>query len=80
MDLYSRKQRWKIILALIAALIVLVSLWYSNDIVSKIRAEERQKVQLWAEAVQSRADLVNRTNVLFQKLREEERKKGRALG
>lgn len=75
MDLYSRKQRWKIILAIMAALIVVLSLWYSNDIVSKIRAEERQKVQLWAEAVQSRATLVNQTNKLFARLRDEERKK-----
>lgn len=75
MDLYSRKQRWKFVLAIIAAVIVLVSLWYSNDIVSKIRAEERNKVELWAEAVQSRATLVNQTTSLFERLREEERKK-----
>lgn len=75
MDLYSRKQRWKFILGLIAVLIVAASLWYSNNIVSKIREEERNKVQLWAEAVQSRAKLVNYTNALFDRLREEERKK-----
>lgn len=75
MDLYSRKQRWKFVLGLIAVLIVVASLWYSNSIVSKIREEERNKVQLWAEAVQSRAQLVNYTNALFDRLREEERKK-----
>ncbi|MBL8002995.1 MAG: hypothetical protein JNL05_13660, partial [Flavobacteriales bacterium] len=75
MDLYSRKQRWKLVLAVVALLIVGASLWYSSRIVNKIREEERQKVQLWAEAVKSRAQLVNYTDSLFVRLRDEERKK-----
>ncbi len=75
MDLYSRKQRWKLVLALIAMTIVGASLWYSNRIVSKVRQEERKKVELWAEAVKSRAQLVNYTDSLFHRLRDEERKK-----
>lgn len=75
MDLYSRKQRWKLVLAAVAMLIVGASLWYSSRIVDGIRAEERRKVQLWAEAVQNRAELVNYTERLFDRLREEERKK-----
>ncbi|MBL0035181.1 MAG: HAMP domain-containing histidine kinase [Flavobacteriales bacterium] len=75
MDLYSRKQRWKLVLALIAMAIVGASLWYSNRIVSKVRQEERKKVELWAEAVKSRAQLVNYTDSLFHRLRDEERKK-----
>ena len=75
MDLYSRKQRWKLVLAAVAMLIVGASLWYSNRIVNKVRDEERRKVKLWAEAVQNRAELVNYTQKLFDRLREEERKK-----
>ena len=75
MDLYSRKQRWKLVLAAIAMLIVGASLWYSKRIVDRVRAEERRKVKLWAEAVQNRAELVNYTEKLFERLREEERKK-----
>lgn len=75
MDLYSRKQRWKLVLALAALLIVIASLWYSNRIVDKVRQEERRKVELWAQAVQNRARLVNLTDGLFARLREEERKK-----
>ncbi len=75
MDLYSRKQRWKLVLALAALLIVIASLWYSNRIVDKVRQEERRKVELWAQAVQNRARLVNLTDRLFDRLREEERKK-----
>jgi hypothetical protein len=65
MDLYSRKQRWKLVLAVVAMLIVGASLWYSNRIVERVRAEERSKVRLWAEAVQNRAELVNYTEKLF---------------
>ncbi|MBK7384128.1 MAG: HAMP domain-containing histidine kinase [Flavobacteriales bacterium] len=75
MDLYSRKQRWKLVLAVMAILIIGASLWYSSRIVEGIRGEERRKVRLWAEAVQNRAELVNYTEKLFQRLREEERKK-----
>ncbi len=77
MDLYSRKQRWKLLLAVVAMLIVGASLYYSNHMVEEVRESERRKVRLWAEAVQNRAELVNYTERLFQRLREEERKKVR---
>ncbi|MEZ4739838.1 MAG: HAMP domain-containing sensor histidine kinase [Flavobacteriales bacterium] len=79
MDLYSRKQRWKLVLAVVAMLIVGASLWYSNRIVDRVRAEERKKVELWAQAVQNRAELVNYTEKLFDRLRDEERKKVQLL-
>ena len=79
MDLYSRKQRWKLVLAVMAMLIVGASLWYSNRIVDRVRLEERKKVQLWAEAVQNRAELVNYTEKLFNRLRDEEAKKVQLL-
>jgi signal transduction histidine kinase len=75
MDLYSRKQRWKVVLAAVALLMVGASLWYSSRIVETVRQEERRKVRIWAEAVQNRAELVNYTERLFDRLREEERKK-----
>ena len=75
MDLYSRKQRWKLVLALTALAIVGASLWYSSRMVSRVRTEERTKVTLWAEAVRNRAQLVNYTDSLFHRLRDEERKK-----
>lgn len=74
-NLYSRKQRWKIVLFLLALGIVAASLAYSNLIVNKIRTEERKKIELWAEAIQKKAKLVRYTSELFDKLRKEERKK-----
>lgn len=62
-------------LFVIALIIVLSSLWYSSIIVNKISTEERKKVELWAEAIKKKANLVNYTDKLFEKLRTEERKK-----
>ncbi|MEZ5174100.1 MAG: HAMP domain-containing sensor histidine kinase [Bacteroidia bacterium] len=75
MSIYSKKQRWKIWLAGLAVIIVGVSLWYTNILVKKVSTEERKKVELWADAVRNRAELVNYTESLFEKLQKEERKR-----
>jgi two-component system, sporulation sensor kinase D len=75
MNIYTRKQQWKVFLSIIALLIVFTSLWYTNQIVNEISEEERTKAKLWADAVQRKAKLVKFTNDLFLKLQTEERKK-----
>ena len=67
MDLYSRKQRWKLVLAAVALLLVGASLWYSSSIVERVRSEERRKGNIWAEAGPNRAQLVNKTAKLFDR-------------
>jgi len=74
-NIYTKKQRWKLVLAAIAFLIVLASLWYTNNLVKRIRNDEKSKVELWAKAVKKKADLVKFTNELFEKIKTEERKK-----
>jgi len=51
LDIYSKKQRWKQILLLSALLIGVGSLWYTNRLVKNIQITERQKMEIWAEAV-----------------------------
>ena len=75
MNLYSKKQRTKMLLFVLASIIIGVSLWYSNLIVTKIRNEERKKVELWSNAIQNKAELVAYTQKLFDLLRTEEKKK-----
>lgn len=75
LDIYARKKRWKWILFLSALVIVAISLWYTNTLVKKIAKDERNKVRLWAEAIQRKANLVNYTDNFFEKIRKEERKK-----
>jgi signal transduction histidine kinase len=79
LNLYSNKQRWKIVLLIAAMVIAGVTLWYSNSIAEKIRQEEQLKVKLWSEAIQQRAELVNYTQELFEELRQEEREKADRL-
>jgi len=51
LDIYRKKQRWKQILFITAILIGVGSLWYTNKLVKQIEITERQKMELWAEAV-----------------------------
>lgn len=75
MDIYSKKRRWKLILFAAALVIVAASLYYTNILVAEIRKDERQNVQIWADAIHQKADLVNYTNNLFEQLKTEERKR-----
>ncbi len=75
MDLYQQKKRWKLFLFGVAIAIVGVSLYFTNVLVSEIRKDERKNVEIWAEAIHRKADLVNFTNKLFEKMQDEERKR-----
>jgi len=74
-NIYSQKQRWKLLLFAAALVFVALSLWYTKTLVDKIGAEERTKVEIWAEAVKKRSTLVQYTSQLFDKLQSGERKK-----
>lgn len=74
-NIYNKKQKWKLGLAAAALLIIIASLWYTKNLVKKISANEKEKVELWAKAVQKKANLVKFTNELFEKIKEGERKK-----
>ncbi len=75
MDIYLRKRRWKLILFAAALVIVAASLYYTSILVNEIRKDERKNVQIWADAIHQKADLVNYTNNLFEQLKTEERKR-----
>jgi signal transduction histidine kinase len=75
MQHYTQKQTFKWILASVAIVIMALSLYFSNQLVKSISIDERNKIQLWAKAVEKRARLVKITSELFDALKEEERKK-----
>lgn len=52
MNIYEKKQRWKLLLFLGAVIIGISSLTYTNKLVRQLSREERNKVELWAEATQ----------------------------
>ena len=57
MNIYTQKQRWKLLLLVAALLIGAASLWYTNKLVNKLADEEHKKIELWAEATKRLADV-----------------------
>jgi hypothetical protein len=80
MAVLQNKQRWKVVLLLLAAAIAGVTLWYTNSIARRIRDEEKAKVELWHSAIRKKEELVKLTQVLFDSLRSEETRKAEILG
>ena len=70
MNIYSQKQRWKYLLAIVALLIVIGTIWYTSHIANKVQKEERQKIKLWSQAIRKKAALVKLTNQSFSALAE----------
>lgn len=52
MDIYLKRRRWKILLLFVAIVIGVASLAYTNWLTKKMAQEERNKVELWAEATE----------------------------
>ena len=73
MNLYTRKKRWKIVLATAALVIISASIYYTNDLVNQFANEERNQVRTWADAVERRASLMRYQESFFIELRQQER-------
>lgn len=66
MNIYTRKQHWKLFLLMAALLIGISSLWYTNKLVKKLSEQEKIKVELWAQAVRHLSDVsVNAGDLTF---------------
>lgn len=48
MNIYSKRQKWKLLLLVFAIFIGVASFFTTNDLVKKLSFEERKKVELWA--------------------------------
>jgi len=75
LDLYTQKKRGKLLLFILAAIIIGVSIFYTNVIVNKFATQEQKNVRLWASAVHRKARLVKYTEGFFSKLQEQERER-----
>lgn len=68
-DIYKQKYRFKIALLFVAISIGVISQFYTNSLVKELRVQEREKVELWAEAnrqVTTNPDLESDISFLFQ--------------
>lgn len=50
MNIYSKKQRWKLTLSLLAILICVASVFITNKLVKELKSEETKKIEIWAQA------------------------------
>ncbi len=74
-DVYSKKQQWKLYLLVFATVIVAASFYYTDVLVRKIASDERQRVELWADAIRKRETLLRDSEILFNLIQAEERKR-----
>lgn len=74
-NIYIQKRRWKWLLFAAAVLIFATSLLYINRVARNIAEEERNKVRIWADAINKKAALVNATDTFFTQIQQEERAK-----
>jgi signal transduction histidine kinase len=74
-NLYARKKRWKMVLAVVALIIIGASVYYTNSLVTQFAREERNQVRMWADAVERRASLMKYQEQFFVELRNQERKR-----
>lgn len=59
MDIYQRKSRWKIWLAILGALIIVASFLYTQYLTPKLKAEERNRIQNVADELSSQLKAPN---------------------
>ncbi len=50
MDIYSKQKIWKLALISFAIIIAFSSLFITNNLVKELKSEEREKIELWADA------------------------------
>lgn len=79
MQIYYKKKKWKWLLFGAAMLIITISLWYTNLLVKQISEDERLSINIWSNAIQRKAKLVNYTKEFFDQIKEEEYKRAMLL-
>ena len=75
MNLYSRKKRWKIVLATMALIIISASIFYTNVLVNRFADEERTRVKVWAETVQRRIQMIDYNEGFYSQISKQERER-----
>jgi signal transduction histidine kinase len=79
MNFYNNQNKFKFLLFIVGILIVFASLWYTNFLVNQIRVNERNNMEIWAQTIVKKAQLVTSADSLFHILQIEERKRAALL-
>lgn len=75
MNPYNHNKRWKFLLYLSAGIAFIIIVYYSNLLISNIAKEERRRIEIWADAISYKAELVKHTEDFFDDIRIEEGKR-----
>lgn len=59
MNIYTKKQKWKLVLLVVAAVIGVSTFIITNNLAQKLSIEERKKVELWALGMRQLSTLSN---------------------
>lgn len=78
-NIYTRKRWWNLALTVLAVIIISVSIQYTSRLVKRFAEQESKQIEMWAEAVQSHAELMNYTKVFFNEVSEQEQKRVQLL-
>lgn len=78
-NIYIRKRWWNLALTVLAVIIISISIQYTSRLVKRFAAQETKQIEMWAEAVQSHAELMNYTKIFFNEVSEQEQKRVQLL-
>ncbi|HOF46095.1 MAG TPA: hypothetical protein PLZ46_04850, partial [Bacteroidales bacterium] len=78
-NLYRNKKRWKWLLFFTAIIAFILIIYASNTLLQEIAYEEKKRVEIWADAITAKAELVNYTEDFFENIRKEEGKRAKLL-
>ena len=59
LEVYTARQRWKVLLLIAAIIIGFTSLFITDSLVKELSHEERKKIELWAEAIRELSQIDN---------------------
>ena len=74
-NLYTNQKRWKLALAVLAMIIIGITLYYTNHLVRRFAEQESKQIEMWAEAVQNHSALMDYTETFFSAVSEQEHKR-----
>lgn len=75
MKVFERNSKLKWFLFIIAFALIGFFLYEINSLISQLKIEEKKKIELWANAISRKSNLVQHTESFFKQVKEEERKR-----
>lgn len=75
MKIFKQNTKLKWVLFIIAFALIGYFLWEVNNLISQLRMEEKKKIELWANTISRKSDLVKHTDNFFKQVKEEEKKR-----